>query len=111
MAASATPDATETALYNHRRTCPTCSTPAAGDARARRTEPLGRRLTETEGFSGVAGDATGSAAPAAGELIDRYLVLGKLGAGCMGEVVRAYDPALKRELAVKVVRVAGAARP
>src|SRR5438045_897093 len=101
MAASGSPQATETALSHHRRTCPTCSTADGEAARARRTEPLGRRRTEGEGFTD---DATGAAtvAPAAGELIDRYLVLGKLGAGGMGEVVRAYDPALKRELAVKV---------
>src|SRR6266550_4094264 len=40
---------------------------------------------------------------AAGSRLDAYEILGLLGAGGMGEVYRARDPALKREVAIKVL--------
>src|SRR5271163_4835572 len=40
---------------------------------------------------------------AAGAKLDSYEVLGLLGAGGMGEVYRARDSALKREVAIKVL--------
>ena len=40
---------------------------------------------------------------AAGAKLDGYEVVGLLGAGGMGEVYRARDPALKREVAIKVL--------
>ena len=39
----------------------------------------------------------------AGTKLDGYEVLGLLGAGGMGEVYRARDPVLKREVAIKVL--------
>jgi len=39
-----------------------------------------------------------------GSLIDRYVVLGQLGAGGMGVVYAAYDPELDRKVALKLLR-------
>src|SRR5271165_2921264 len=40
---------------------------------------------------------------AAGTKLDSYEILGPLGAGGMGEVYRARDPVLKRDVAIKVL--------
>src|SRR6516225_4392061 len=40
---------------------------------------------------------------AAGTRLESYEILGLIGAGGMGEVYRARDPALKREVAIKVL--------
>lgn len=42
--------------------------------------------------------------------VGRYLVLEQVGVGAMGQVLRAYDPKLRREVAVKMVRLADPAR-
>ncbi|MDB4968337.1 MAG: Serine/threonine kinase [Myxococcales bacterium] len=39
-----------------------------------------------------------------GEVIDRYVVIGRIGAGAMGAVYAAYDPELDRKVAVKLLR-------
>ena len=39
-----------------------------------------------------------------GTSVGRYLVLGRLGAGAMGEVYAAYDPELDRKIALKLLR-------
>jgi eukaryotic-like serine/threonine-protein kinase len=45
----------------------------------------------------------------AGTKLDGYEILGLLGAGGMGEVYRARDPVLKREVAIKVLPSGGSA--
>ena len=40
---------------------------------------------------------------ATGSKLDGYEVVGLLGAGGMGEVYRARDPALRRDVAIKVL--------
>ena len=52
----------------------------------------------------AAGDETGLAK---GATIGRYVVLGLLGRGGMGEVYAAYDPELDRKIAVKLLRARG----
>ncbi len=46
-----------------------------------------------------------------GTAIGRYLVVDRIGAGGMGEVVLAYDPELDRRVAVKLLRVSSRADP
>jgi len=41
----------------------------------------------------------------ASSMIGRFVVIGELGRGAMGQVLRAYDPKLLREVAIKLVRV------
>src|SRR3954470_6311612 len=43
-----------------------------------------------------------------GAIIGRYLILGLVGRGGMGEVYAAYDPELDRKIAVKLLRARGA---
>jgi serine/threonine protein kinase len=48
---------------------------------------------------------------ARGDAIGRYMVLGLVGRGAMGEVYAAYDPELDRKVAVKLLRAAGGSGP
>jgi hypothetical protein len=42
-----------------------------------------------------------------GSSIGRYIILGLLGRGGMGEVYAAYDPELNRKIAIKLLRARG----
>jgi hypothetical protein len=44
------------------------------------------------------GTTTAGAAPSVGDVVGRYVVLSKLGAGAMGVVMAAYDPELDRKM-------------
>src|SRR6185503_11987890 len=50
------------------------------------------------------GGAGSEAGLAKGATIGRYVVLGLLGRGGMGEVYAAYDPELERKIAIKLLR-------
>lgn len=88
------------ALEAHARTCPVCS-------------PL---ITTVLGvMHGHSAAATQAATPAArpvvrGASIGRYIALGHLGSGGMGDVFAAYDPQLDRKIALKLLRAEGEAR-
>jgi tetratricopeptide (TPR) repeat protein len=66
------------------------------------------QLTADAAGSGTASsDAMNEALVSIGARVGKYVVLGTIGQGAMGVVVRGYDPDLEREVAIKVVRPQG----
>jgi tetratricopeptide (TPR) repeat protein len=57
-------------------------------------------------IAGVRARAPGTGIGAEGATIDRYRILGAAGHGAMGVVLRAHDPVLDREVAIKMVNSA-----
>src|SRR5262245_43105444 len=58
------------------------------------------------------GPGSGAATPeqlSKGASLGRYVVLGLIGRGGMGEVYAAYDPELDRKIAIKLLKVRGGA--
>ena len=66
-------------------------------------ELVGVLATELDAFEATDGEVP------RGQLVGRYVVLDRVGQGGMGTVYAAYDPALDRKVAVKIVRVDRAA--
>ncbi|HEX2657207.1 MAG TPA: serine/threonine-protein kinase [Polyangia bacterium] len=98
------------ALEVHTRGCPACSQLL--------TVALGALHSTSGAVAARAGAITVPAqeagatprAVARGALVGRYLVVGHLGSGGMGDVFAAYDPELDRKIALKLLRAEGEAR-
>ncbi len=67
-----------------------------------RVHPQSQQETEGPGSA-----ETALVVPAAGQTIGRYLVIGPIGQGAMGQVFAAYDPELDRRIAIKLLRRGG----
>jgi tetratricopeptide (TPR) repeat protein len=92
----------------HVDACPECRGLLADLARELAGASQRRRAAELATTAGTSDHVPEDIAPAAAPpaALGRYLVLQRLGAGGMGVVYRAYDPDLRREVAVKLLHPA-----
>src|SRR5437868_3142718 len=98
-----TPVSPHAMLRRWARTC--LRRPAASRRDAERRMPVLYDPTLSYGSSPVPGDDRNErTAPGPIGLWGRYVVLGQIGAGSMGIVLAAHDPALDRKVALKVLR-------
>lgn len=96
---------TRSAIDSHVDTCRSCRLILAGlTSKDRATSTAGIDSTLASPGSGPKSQAGERLRP--GATLARYSVVGFLGAGAMGEVYLATDPALGRRVALKVLRVA-----
>lgn len=86
-------------LGRHSETCESCHDALVALSRLRSTRGSGEPVNDAPDDSVREGTTLG-----------RYVVKTRLGAGAMGVVFEAYDPALKRRVAVKLLRGATTAR-
>jgi tetratricopeptide (TPR) repeat protein len=82
--------------------------PSHGYHRAVSTaDPSAESADDATVFDGASAPRPRVEARAAGVLLGRYVVIEHAGSGAMGSVLRAYDPRLRREVAIKRVRGGG----
>ena len=93
----------------HTRGCPDCRDLLSAAVAVAVSGRRGTDSTSTRGEKAAA-QPGGAAAPlATGTSIGRYVVLGLIGRGGMGEVYAAYDPELDRKIALKLLHTEGEA--
>jgi serine/threonine protein kinase/tetratricopeptide (TPR) repeat protein len=73
------------------------------------SRPLIRSFMSAESLPPPPTPSAGDVSLARGATIGRYVVLGPVGRGAMGEVYAAYDPELDRKVAIKLLRAKGGA--
>ena len=105
MVEGALGDASLASIESHVDHCERCAAVIAGlGALAAGSGGAGRARGGLAAGTGGAGGAMGSVGAAGGRVVGRYQLDRRIAAGGMGEVWAAWDPQLRREIAVKLVR-------